>query len=251
MVTSKIIKDNHPEFRSRNILFPADVFGAGEEDQTDEVQRKYIYDALGRYLEYFEEDENIYRQFSVALMWKHTIRVLAELLGPIPGYIYKHGRALDKDPEWGPVVSGAIEDQLFNTIEAINAMWPRADPDHLGVVVSSKWEKWPVNFMVQPNAFPYRITNQLGTYAATHMESVQKGVLQITRAVKQFQRERGPPPPLEVEMPDDVPEGKEENPPANALVAQLKESLLKAIREELPARFVPPPPLLLYRSRSR
>ena len=102
--------------------------------------------------------------------------------------------------------------------------------------------KWPVNFMLQPNAFPYRITNQLGTYAATHMESVQKGVLQVTRAVKQFQKERGPPPPLEVEMPDDVPEGKEENPPANALVAQLKESLLKAIREELPARFVPPPP---------
>jgi hypothetical protein len=77
MVTSSIIKKNHPEFRSRNILFPADVFGAGEEDQTDEVQRKYIYDALGRYLEYFEEDENIYRQFSVALMWKHTCWVLS------------------------------------------------------------------------------------------------------------------------------------------------------------------------------
>ena len=101
-------------------------------------------------------------------------------------------------------MSGAIEDQLFDTLAAINAMWPRADPDHLGVVVSSKWEKWPVNFMVQPNAFPYRINMVLTTYAAPHMESVQKGVLQITRAVKQFQRERGPPPPLEV----DIPEGK-------------------------------------------
>jgi hypothetical protein len=45
-------------------------------------------------------------------------------------------------------------------------------------------------------------------------------------------------------MPEDLPEGKEESPPENALVSQLKETLLAVIRSELPPmlRVAPPAP---------
>ena len=82
--------------------------------------------------------------------------------------------------------------------------------------------------------------------ASMHLEAVQQGALHVSRKVKEYKRNR--PPGLEAEpeaepeqgyaSPEDVPEGKEESPEENPLVSQLKESLLEAIRKELP----PPPP---------
>ena len=82
--------------------------------------------------------------------------------------------------------------------------------------------------------------------ASTHLEAVQQGALHVDRAVKEYKRSRVPALEAEPEQgggyasPEDVPEGKEESPEENPLVAQLRASLLESIRRELPP---PPPPI--------
>ena len=79
------------------------------------------FTSTGKYLKLFEDDENMYRQLAVALLFKYTIRVLSELLGDVPDYIYQSGEDLRDDPGWGPVESGRIQDQLEDTVRLMRS----------------------------------------------------------------------------------------------------------------------------------
>ena len=152
----------------------------GEEDQTDEETRVYHYEALGKYLELFEDDENMYRQFAVALLFKYTIRVLSELLGDVPDYLYRTGEDLREDPGWGAVESGRIQDQLADTVRLIEELWPG--------------DTWPKNFMNRPGQFPFRVMRDLSLMASMHLEAVQQGALHVSRKVKEYKRSHGAEP---------------------------------------------------------
>ena len=224
----------NPELKANQMLFPEEIYGVGEEDQGIESVRRFRFDTMGRVLELV--DERVFKQFAVALLWKHTVRILSELLGPVPKRLWRSGSDYDTGLTDEAVVR--LNTQLENTTAVIEARFPSAG--------GREWKNWPKNFMMRPGFFPSVLRGDLGAYADLHLEAVQQGAITIDRAVQEIRRNMVAEPEEAEGYASPEEEGKEETVEAELTetpMKKLKASLLEAIRKEFPPPPPPPPPV--------
>ena len=204
----------------QNLQFPADIWGVGDEVNAAEHERKSMYELMGVMLE--QMDDRLYKQFAVALMWKHTIHVLSQLSYQVDDEIWRTGQGAQSD---------RVVQQLQQTAVNVNTLF---------------LEIWPENFMEQPTAFPGKTLRNLGDYADRNIEFVQKGALQVDRSVREYKEENLPLAEEEEDVLLPGPAGPEEELPEEkagevgdlSIATRIRNELLEAIRE----RVVPPPP---------
>ena len=162
-------------------------------------------------------------------MWKHTVRILSQLVYPMPEGLWRTGE------DWEPAADDAYQlanQRIQDTVATIEAQWPSQ---------GKGWANWPKNFMPRPGAFPDQIRGNLGIYADTHLEAVQQGALQIDRTVREIKESR-PEPEAEPESEPEEAEEKAEV-PSDSVAERIKNQLLEAIRADRPP---PPPPIEVH-----
>jgi len=169
-------------------------------------------------------DDEIYKQFAVALMYKHTVKILCQLWGPIDEWVWKNGVEPEDYSQAQRDETGKLARECVDLIE-------------------EQWEyDWPANFMIRPHFFPYNIRGNLGIMAATHLEAVQQAALRIDREVEAYMEKHHP---LMSEAPyafEGVDEEKVGELGEAVEPNKLKATLLEAIREEIRGARLPAPP---------